>query len=191
MHPANVGCLTAAGIDCDVLANNHVLGWGRDGLAETRATLHAAGPATAGAGRDAYEAAAPAVLDVPGRGRVPVFACATRDSGVPTDWASTAQRSGVNLLAELSAEAVDVVARRAIDVAGADVVHRHFSRPSTWRAARSHASRSARRGCATSVRSAQRGATRSGPPPRWSARAADSARPWSGCPTGTSRCAGT
>ena len=28
MHPANVGCLTAAQIDCCVLANNHVLDWG-------------------------------------------------------------------------------------------------------------------------------------------------------------------
>jgi len=27
MHPANVGCLEAAAIDCCVLANNHVLDW--------------------------------------------------------------------------------------------------------------------------------------------------------------------
>ncbi|MCP4204321.1 MAG: CapA family protein, partial [bacterium] len=27
MHPDNVACLTAAGIDCCVLANNHVLDW--------------------------------------------------------------------------------------------------------------------------------------------------------------------
>jgi poly-gamma-glutamate capsule biosynthesis protein CapA/YwtB (metallophosphatase superfamily) len=27
-HPANLGCVTAAGIDCCVLANNHVLDWG-------------------------------------------------------------------------------------------------------------------------------------------------------------------
>jgi len=31
MHPANVGCLTAAGIDACSLANNHVLDWGRAG----------------------------------------------------------------------------------------------------------------------------------------------------------------
>ncbi|SOZ37388.1 hypothetical protein CBM2605_A60632 [Cupriavidus neocaledonicus] len=29
MHPRNVDCLQAAGIDCAVLANNHVLDWGR------------------------------------------------------------------------------------------------------------------------------------------------------------------
>ena len=39
MNPANVACLTSAGIDCCVLANNHVLDWGRAGLEETLATL--------------------------------------------------------------------------------------------------------------------------------------------------------
>jgi len=29
MHPRNVPCLTAAGIDCCVLANNHVMDWGK------------------------------------------------------------------------------------------------------------------------------------------------------------------
>ncbi|MBU1394726.1 MAG: CapA family protein, partial [Gammaproteobacteria bacterium] len=43
MHPANVPCLTAAGIDCCVLANNHVLDWGYAGLAETLETLRRAG----------------------------------------------------------------------------------------------------------------------------------------------------
>ena len=28
MHPANIGCLAVARIDCCVLANNHVLDWG-------------------------------------------------------------------------------------------------------------------------------------------------------------------
>lgn len=32
MHPANVGCLTAARIDCVSLANNHVLDFGVIGL---------------------------------------------------------------------------------------------------------------------------------------------------------------
>jgi len=35
MHPKNVGCLTAARIDCCELANNHVLDWGAAGLVET------------------------------------------------------------------------------------------------------------------------------------------------------------
>ena len=46
MHPRNINCITAAGIDCCCLANNHVLDWGYDGLAETLRTLDAAGIAT-------------------------------------------------------------------------------------------------------------------------------------------------
>jgi poly-gamma-glutamate capsule biosynthesis protein CapA/YwtB (metallophosphatase superfamily) len=68
MHPQNIGCLTAARSDCCCLANNHILDWGYDGLAETLRTLDAAGIAHAGAGGDAAEAAAPAVLDVRGKG---------------------------------------------------------------------------------------------------------------------------
>ena len=102
MHPANVGCLTAAGVDCCCLANNHVLDWGYGGLAETLATLDAARIARAGAGRDATEAAAPAALTVPGRGGVLVFALGSTTSGIPRVWAATPDRSGVNLLPNLS-----------------------------------------------------------------------------------------
>ena len=53
MNPKNVPCITAAGIDCCVLANNHMLDWGRAGCVETIETLHGAHIKTAGAGRDA------------------------------------------------------------------------------------------------------------------------------------------
>ena len=53
MHPDNAACLTAGRVDCCVLANNHVLDWGREGLIETLDTLRRAGMGTAGAGRDA------------------------------------------------------------------------------------------------------------------------------------------
>lgn len=43
MRPANAGCLTAAGLDCCALADNHVLDWGREGLIETFDTLTAEG----------------------------------------------------------------------------------------------------------------------------------------------------
>jgi len=82
MHPANTRCLTAAKIDCCVLANNHVLDWGRSGLLETLEVLHGAGIRTAGAGRDDTEAAAPALIELPGRGRVLVFAFGMESSGV-------------------------------------------------------------------------------------------------------------
>src|SRR5215216_5285449 len=35
VHPHNISALAAAKIDCCVLANNHVLNWGRAGLEET------------------------------------------------------------------------------------------------------------------------------------------------------------
>src|SRR5215470_9240662 len=108
MHPGNVGCLTAAGIDCCCLANNHVLDWGYRGLAETLRTLDRAGVARAGAGCDAAEAAAPAVLDVAGKGRVLVVALGSASSGIPRAWAATESRPGVRLLGDLS----DATARR-------------------------------------------------------------------------------
>ena len=39
MSPANVACLTAARLDCCVLANNHSLDWGLEGLTDTLSTL--------------------------------------------------------------------------------------------------------------------------------------------------------
>ncbi|MFC5578253.1 CapA family protein [Lysobacter niabensis] len=102
MHPDNVGCLTAAGIDCCALANNHVLDWGHDGLAETLATLRRARIAIVGAGADLDAAQAPAVLSLGNGARVLVFAAATGDSGVPAAWAATAKRAGVHRLPDLS-----------------------------------------------------------------------------------------
>jgi poly-gamma-glutamate capsule biosynthesis protein CapA/YwtB (metallophosphatase superfamily) len=102
MHPANVGCLRAAGIDCCTLANNHVLDWGYAGLAETLKTLDEAGVLHAGAGRNAEEAAAPAVLTIPGKGRVLVCAFGSPTSGVPPEWAAKRDRPGVNFLPDLS-----------------------------------------------------------------------------------------
>jgi len=106
MHPDNTGCLAAAGIDCCTLANNHVLDWQREGLAETLATLRRARIATAGAGEDVEAAQAPAVLPAGNGGRILVFAAATGDSGVPAGWAASAQRSGVHRLPDLSTKTV-------------------------------------------------------------------------------------
>lgn len=111
MHPANAACLSAGRIDCCVLANNHVLDWGRDGLGETLDTLHAAGIATAGAGRDADEARAPAQLRLADGSRLLVFAFALASSGVPEDWAATPRRPGVHRLPEEPSNAeVDALA---------------------------------------------------------------------------------
>lgn len=111
MHPRNINCLAVARVDCCCLANNHVLDWGYDGLAETLRTLDAAGIAHTGAGRDATEAAAPAVLDVPGKSRVLVFSYGSPTSGVPWEWAATAHRPGVNFLEHTSEETARRIAR--------------------------------------------------------------------------------
>lgn len=111
MHPGNVPCLTAARIDCCTLANNHVLDWGRTGLQDTLAALHGAGIATAGAGAGLDEAAAPAILESEA-GRVLVFSCAHRDSGVPAAWAAGEDRPGVHLLSGWTARELDRLGER-------------------------------------------------------------------------------
>lgn len=106
MNPKNISCITAAGIDCCVLANNHVLDWGYAGLTETLDTLRQAGIRYAGAGENAADAAAPAVLELEGKGRVIVFACGHGSSGVSGAWAAGKNRAGVNLLDAFSGAAV-------------------------------------------------------------------------------------
>lgn len=109
MNPQHVGVLRAARVDACTLANNHVLDWGADGLRETLSTLRAAGIAIAGAGLDAQQAGAPAVLPLPGGARLLLFGWATTSSGVPRDWAATPKRPGVSLLSGL-----DDAAARAV-----------------------------------------------------------------------------
>ncbi|MBU0663351.1 MAG: CapA family protein [Proteobacteria bacterium] len=106
MHPGNIGCLTAARLDCCVLANNHVLDWGHAGLVETLAVLEQAGIKGVGAGRDRQQSQTPAVLAIPGKGRVLIFAYGSGTSGVPPSWAATDERPGVNVLSDLSEQTV-------------------------------------------------------------------------------------
>ncbi len=112
MHPANAPCISAGKIDCCVLANNHVLDWGYRGLADTLDTLRGAGIRTAGAGRDEAEAAAPAAIALPGKGRVLVFALGMESSGVPREWAAGKDRAGVSFLNDLSPRSVERIAGR-------------------------------------------------------------------------------
>ncbi|HEV8658135.1 MAG TPA: CapA family protein [Thermoanaerobaculia bacterium] len=111
MHPANVDVLTAARIDCAVLANNHVLDWGRDGLRETIESLRKARVKIAGAGADFAQASAPVIFEVPD-GRVLVFAMAHESSGVPPAWGALPARSGVHLLPDLSRQSALRVAQQ-------------------------------------------------------------------------------
>ncbi len=133
MHPANVRCLTAARVDCCVLANNHVLDWGHQGLVETLATLETAGIQYVGAGRNAAEAQAPAILTVPGKGRVLVFALGADSSGVPPAWAAGPETPGVSLLPDLTpatAERIAATLRRSRQPRDVVVVSIHWG--SNW-----------------------------------------------------------
>jgi poly-gamma-glutamate synthesis protein (capsule biosynthesis protein) len=110
MHPANIASLTSAGIDVCVLANNHVLDFGHQGLAETLSTLEEAGIAAAGAGKDAGAARRPAIIDLGAGRRVAVAAVATPSSGVPREWAAGHEQPGVRFLESLSEEAAQELA---------------------------------------------------------------------------------
>lgn len=98
MNPDNIGVLKAARLDACCLANNHVLDWGAEGLVETLEVLDRARIAHAGAGRDAAEATRPAILPLPGGGRLLLLAYGAPDAGVPQTWAASARTPGVALV---------------------------------------------------------------------------------------------
>lgn len=115
MHPANIDCLTAAGIQVALLANNHTLDWGRAGLVDTLDALHLAGIQTAGAGRNTAEANQPAVVSLAaerGSGRILVWAVGSVTSGIPGDWAATDQAAGVDLLPGMASATAERLAAR-------------------------------------------------------------------------------
>ena len=66
------------------LANNHIMDYGDEGLAETIAALNARGIVYAGAGRNLQEASKPALIDVEGV-RVAVLCCADSRFQASTD----------------------------------------------------------------------------------------------------------
>lgn len=112
MNPDNVGCLTAAGIDVCVLANNHVLDYGHSGLVETLETLHRAGLKTTGAGRRLGEARRPAVVDVAADSRVVIHGFGTKTSGIPASWAAAEELPGIDFVFDLSDETAADIANR-------------------------------------------------------------------------------
>jgi poly-gamma-glutamate synthesis protein (capsule biosynthesis protein) len=112
MHPANVGCLVTAGIDVCVLSNNHVLDWGEGGLIETLEVLDGVAIQVAGAGRSAKEAARPAVVPVPGGGRILVLGFGHESSGIAPSWAATSTDPGVSYLDDLSEETARAIGER-------------------------------------------------------------------------------
>ncbi len=112
MDPANLPALEAVRPDVCVLANNHVLDFGRRGLAETLETLATAGLQVSGAGPDLDLARRPAAVPLPGGGRVLVAAIGLSTSGVPAGWAATPERSGVHVAHAPSTALADDVLRQ-------------------------------------------------------------------------------
>lgn len=116
MHPDNLPTLLAARPDVCVLANNHVLDFGRDGLTDTIDTLTGAGIRVAGAGPNLAEAARPAIVDLGGGHRLLVFAAGTESSGVPAGWAAGDSVPGVYRLPDLSENTAAELTDRAAAV---------------------------------------------------------------------------
>jgi poly-gamma-glutamate capsule biosynthesis protein CapA/YwtB (metallophosphatase superfamily) len=112
MNPANLSCLAVSRPDACVLANNHVLDFGRRGLEETLDALSCARLQAVGAGRDLVRACQPAVVPIDGGRRVLVFALGMACSGVPASWAATNQGAGVAFVPQPSAAAADEVTDR-------------------------------------------------------------------------------
>ena len=116
MHPHNIPSLTTAKIDVCALANNHVLDWGYSGLTETLLSLKKANIKFAGAGRNLHDARVPAILRIQGKGRLIVFAYGLESSGIPFNWAAGENRSGLNLLSDLSGKSLHQIQEKVLSI---------------------------------------------------------------------------
>jgi poly-gamma-glutamate capsule biosynthesis protein CapA/YwtB (metallophosphatase superfamily) len=112
MNPDNLPALQVARPDLCVLANNHVLDFGRRGLLETLSVLSRAGIRVAGAGDSERTAREPAVVPLDAGGRAVVAAFGMPSSGIPPGWAATSQRPGVYVVAEPSDAEAEAVCER-------------------------------------------------------------------------------
>ena len=112
MSPDNAQCLAAAGINCCVLANNHVLDWSEAGLIDTLDNLRKLGVQAVGAGTNAVEAQSPVVFSTDQNRRVLVFAVSSVTSGTPENWAAGENSPGVNILHEFSDASASRIARQ-------------------------------------------------------------------------------
>jgi poly-gamma-glutamate capsule biosynthesis protein CapA/YwtB (metallophosphatase superfamily) len=134
MNPSNLPAVAAIGPDVCVLANNHVLDFGRRGLLETLDVLSGSELQTAGAGRSLREAQAPAVVPISRTGgRLLIFAFGSPSSGIPYGWAAAEDRPGVCLVNTLGGAAADELCRRVQEVRQPDdvvVVSAHWG--SNW-----------------------------------------------------------
>lgn len=94
--PAAAHVLQAAHIDACALANNHILDYEEQGLLDTLRVLDQAGIRHAGAGANAAEAAAPAIIEVHGQTACRVALLSYTDN--QPDFAATPGHPGSNYL---------------------------------------------------------------------------------------------
>ncbi|KXF53023.1 hypothetical protein AXA44_45785 [Rhodococcus sp. SC4] len=133
MHPSNVGVLTAARIDVCVLANNHLLDFGPDGLVETVDVLARSGVRTVGAGRTVAQAWCPVVVEAGTGRRLLIWAAGMSSSGVSPHGAARRGRPGVAYLSETTcAEADRVLDRTRLIRRNTDVVVVSLHWGSNW-----------------------------------------------------------
>jgi len=97
MSPENIRCLTEPDIDFCALANNHILDFDQEGLAQTTQILKNAGISFSGCGKNLEEARKPAIVNISGKGRVIIFSIGMGTSGIPHVWAASSQKPGVFL----------------------------------------------------------------------------------------------
>lgn len=103
-EPEHVASLRAAGAELAVLANNHVMDYGVEGMRETIHVLDEAGIASVGAGEDAAGARRAACLRA-GDLRVAVIAYADH----PDEWAAAEATPGINFVT-IGSASLDVIA---------------------------------------------------------------------------------
>ncbi|REE70917.1 poly-gamma-glutamate synthesis protein (capsule biosynthesis protein) [Rhodococcus wratislaviensis] len=133
MHPSNLGVLTAARIDVCVLANNHLLDFGADGLVETLDALARNGVRTVGAGRTVAQAWCPVVVEAGAGRRLLIWAAGMTSSGVSPRGAARRGRPGVAFLSEpTGAEADRVLDRTRLIRRNTDVVVVSLHWGSNW-----------------------------------------------------------
>src|SRR4030067_155215 len=121
--PEAVRVLQAAHIDACALANNHILDYEEQGLRDTLHILDATGIRHAGAGANAAEAAAPAILETHGDSPCRVALLSYTDN--EPDFAATSEHPGTNYLeVSLHAETLTRIANSIAQARaqGADLV---------------------------------------------------------------------
>ncbi|WP_298325742.1 CapA family protein [Haloactinopolyspora sp.] len=102
-HPDRAGDVAALGVDVATVANNHLLDYGPDGMADTLAALTRAGVAPVGAGQDDAAARAATTRTTPS-GSVSVIGLS---AALPPGFAAAPDRPGVAPLRVLQHVAVD------------------------------------------------------------------------------------